>query len=92
MKEENKNENLQSRRQFFKQAAKAALPVIGAVVLSQLPMVAQAQAPSTCSKGSCAGTCYANCRNNCQAFCTQGCTNHCKSACKNNCEKNSYYH
>lgn len=87
-----KNEELQSRREFFKSAAKAALPVIGAVVLAQVPILAHSQAPSTCSKGSCAGTCWANCRNACEVYCTQGCTGHCKSACKLNCTSKTYHH
>ena len=41
--ENNKKEDLQSRREFFKSAAKAAIPVIGAVVLLSLPL-AQTQA------------------------------------------------
>ena len=35
---DNKNENLQSRREFFKKAAKAALPVLGAIALSSVPL------------------------------------------------------
>ena len=38
MEKKNSNEELQSRREFFKKAAKAALPVVGAVVLSSLPI------------------------------------------------------
>lgn len=35
--EKNKNEELQSRRDFFKKAAKGVLPILGAVVLSGAP-------------------------------------------------------
>ena len=38
MDTKNPNEELQSRREFFKKAAKAALPVVGAVI-SLAPMV-----------------------------------------------------
>lgn len=37
MNNKNSSEELQSRREFFKKAAKAALPVSGAVVSSSLP-------------------------------------------------------
>lgn len=33
MEEKNKREEIQSRREFFKKAAKAALPVVGAILL-----------------------------------------------------------
>ena len=33
MKKNGKNEELQSRREFFKKAAKGALPIFGAIVL-----------------------------------------------------------
>lgn len=65
-----KNEELQSRREFFKSAAKAVLPVIGAVVLSQMPLKASAMT-------SCAG---------CIAQCMDGCTTSCKGFCKTTCQ------
>ena len=37
-----KNEELQSRREFFKKAAKGALPILGAVVLASAPGLANA--------------------------------------------------
>lgn len=37
-----KNEELKSRREFFKEAAKKALPVLGAIALAGSPIIAQA--------------------------------------------------
>ena len=37
-----KNEELQSRREFFKKAAKGALPILGAILLAGMPNVVNA--------------------------------------------------
>jgi len=39
MKKENRNEGLQSRRKFFKKAAKGALPILGAFMLARTPLL-----------------------------------------------------
>lgn len=69
-----KQENLQSRREFFKSAAKAALPVISAVVLSQLPI--HAEAARGCH--SCSGTCYTGCTGGCRTACNTSCKMGCR--------------
>ena len=38
MKKNERNEELQSRREFFKKAAKGALPILGAMVLANAPL------------------------------------------------------
>ena len=50
MKKNEKNEELQSRREFFKKAAKGALPILGAIVLANAPAVINAaeNAPMGC--------------------------------------------
>ena len=40
MEKNKQNEELQSRREFFKKAAKSALPILGAVVLASAPGIA----------------------------------------------------
>ena len=42
MKKNVKNEELQSRRDFFKKAAKGALPILGAIVLAGSPGILKA--------------------------------------------------
>ena len=37
MEKNEKNEELQNRREFFKKAAKSALPILGAIVLAGSP-------------------------------------------------------
>ena len=56
MKKNEKNEELQSRREFFKKVAKGALPILGAIVLANAPAVINAaeKAPMGC-RYSCEG-------------------------------------
>ncbi len=64
------NEELQSRREFFKKAAKAAMPVVGAVVLSSLPLqqIHATGCTAGCA-GDCQGSCSGVCRNSCYSTC-----------------------
>lgn len=82
-----KNEELQSRREFFKNAAKGALPILGAVMLSNLPINAvAAEDPMGCSRygcGVCTNGCTGCCKGSCETICTGGCKNYaCKGVCK----------
>ncbi len=75
MKNKNENEELQSRREFFKKAAKAALPVIGAVVVASIPTM-KAEAVPGCQYGcsyACSGSCAGSCRGGCQGSCNGSC-------------------
>ena len=83
MKSQNKkNEELQSRRQFFRKAAKGALPILGAVVLANIPLVSNAAPanPTACT-GTCYGTCSHGCKG-CQYTCQGTCSGSCKGTCK----------
>ncbi len=80
MKEKNKNEKLQSRREFFKNAAKAALPVVGAVVLANLPISVNATEATSCS-----GTCWGGCQGYCMHTCSGGCKGGCQNSCMQHC-------
>lgn len=98
---EKKQEELQSRREFFKSAAKAALPVLGAAALVNVPI---AKAYSQCNSGSvfvpvgfdfqtdrngrctnCTGTCYGNCQGSCQGSCQNSCQGNCQGDCYGTC-------
>ena len=83
MEEKNKREEIQSRREFFKKAAKAALPVVGAAILSSVPFVKAEATPSGCQFG-CMGGCYGNCSGGCMG-CSGGCTGDCQGQCGGNC-------
>lgn len=84
---ENNNET-QSRRQFFKEAAKKALPIIGAVALLSNPVIARTveNEPMGCSSGSCYGTCSGSCQNSCLGDCEKSCLVGCKTSCQGTCK------
>ena len=92
MEKKNSNEELQSRREFFKSAAKAALPVVGAVVLSSLPIV-KSEAATGCDYGcfsSCSGSCLGDCKQGCKQGCYTGCRNTCSGTCSGGCATQAY--
>lgn len=91
MKQKKTNEELQSRREFFKKAAKSALPVVGAVLLSQVSTI-PALAATECSGctgacvTTCAGTCMGTCKGSCDASCQGTCDGSCKAGCGDKCK------
>lgn len=93
MEEKNKREEIQSRREFFKKAAKAALPVVGAAILSSVPFISAEAAPSGCYNygcyGGCDGTCSGGCMG-CSGKCTGGCKGICGGDCYALCRSSSY--
>ena len=95
MSKKEKNEELQSRRQFFKKAAKSALPVLGAIIFANAPVIAQATEPATyCKYGcqhaceGCKYTCSGTCKNACEG-CRYGCQGTCKNTCSGSCRTSS---
>ena len=82
----NSNKELQSRREFFKTAAKAALPVIGVALLSHIPITATADA---CSWSSCTKSCVGGCDGTCSHGCKEACAMTCSTSCKNGCKNTS---
>ena len=76
------NEELQSRREFFKKAAKGALPILGAIVLANAPVIAQAaeSTPNGCM--GCQGTCMATCKGSCA-------NSSCKGTCYGSCYRSA---
>lgn len=105
MKEKKQNEELQSRREFFKEAAKKALPVIGTIALISSPVIAKAaETPMGCGgmgldcrytcqggcKGGCQGSCTGSCSGGCLTTCYSACANDCSGTCKGNCYGQSY--
>ncbi len=102
MKNNKENEELQSRREFFKEAAKKALPVIGAIALASSPIIAQAaeKAPMGCNYGctntctgyctGCSTSCQGGCKGGCETVCAGACIHSCKGACSKTCYGGSY--
>lgn len=81
------NEELLSRRRFFKNLSKGILPILGAVVLISIPVVTRAmeKQPMGCNY-SCAGTCMNTCSGSCRGGCDTSCYNQCYSTCKTTCQ------
>ena len=84
------NNELQSRREFFKKAAKGALPILGAVILASSPIISKAveKEPMGCSSGcmySCRVACYDNCTTSCHGGCKGGCKGTCTGSCFGSC-------
>lgn len=93
MKENEKDEELQSRREFFKRAAKSALPILGAIALAGTPSIVKAaeevmDCNYSCSyscSNSCRGNCYGGCSGSCGGACSYSCRNTCKGSCQGRC-------
>lgn len=89
MEENKKTEELQSRREFFKQAAKKALPIIGAIALANVPLLSHAaekvDSPMDCDWG-CMYGCKGGCGRQCSTGCTNSCSGSCDGACKGACQ------
>lgn len=92
MEKKNSNEELQSRREFFKSAAKAALPVVGAVVLSN-PLFAQKGGtvnfkvhPNRSYSGYGCRDCTGACSGSCQGYCDGTCSGTCETTCSGSCK------
>lgn len=78
-----KNEELQSRREFFKKAAKGALPILGAVLLANAPVISQAtEVDSMACKYMCQISCRGGCKNSCGGGCKDSCQTYCKGGCR----------
>jgi len=80
-----KNDELQSRRQFFKKAAKATLPIIGAMAIAHLPIVANATETGCHCNYNCIGGCKGTCKTACVHSCEDGCKSTCKFTCHTRC-------
>lgn len=87
MEKNKKNEELQSRREFFKRAAKGVLPIFAVVALADIPSLVRAEKiPTSCDY--CEGTCHNGCENRCSGCdgCTGGCDGTCKGGCDSSCK------
>ena len=81
-----KNEELQSRREFFKKAAKGALPILGAIVLAGAPQLSKAAEAMGCTIDACTATCIGACKGTCR-----GCAHSCSGTCMSGCSGRSKY-
>ena len=82
--ENGENKDLQGRREFFKEAARKALPLFAVALLGTSVF-------SSCSKenigcgNSCSGSCSKSCSGDCDGGCSGDCDNSCHDACMYGC-------
>ena len=99
MKKNEKNEELQSRREFFKKAAKGALPILGTAIITTAPLkiFASESGSNSCNwscEASCSGGCMGctgSCTGGCQSSCTNSCVGGCRITCSANCRSQSNF-
>ncbi|MDE5738924.1 MAG: Cys-Xaa-Xaa-Xaa repeat radical SAM target protein [Bacteroidaceae bacterium] len=95
MEKKMNNEELQNRREFFKKAAKGALPILGAIALANMPMIANAaEASSTSCAGCnnrCMNSCFNTCHGKCDRHCADNCSSNCRGTCSSSCGRGSKY-
>lgn len=93
--EKNKKDELQSRRQFFKKAAKGVLPILGAVALANMPLIANAAETSSTScsgcNNRCMNSCFNTCHGKCDKHCADNCSSNCRGTCSSSCGRSSKY-
>ncbi|MBR2771105.1 MAG: Cys-Xaa-Xaa-Xaa repeat radical SAM target protein [Bacteroidales bacterium] len=83
--ENNKNNETQNRREFFKEAARKALPILGAVALMSNPLIAKVlEHKVTGCETNCSGSCKGTCAGKCDGCCAE---NGCKGTCSGTCNK-----
>ena len=83
---------IQTRREFFKNAVKGALPILGAIVLVSNPIISKAAETAIGCKYGCSSGCYRSCNTSCESSCygtcknaCDGCKYTCSGGCKNTC-------
>ena len=85
-----KNQEIISRRNFFKRSASAILPALAAITLPNVLTSCEIEddeweieatgCMKTCT-GKCSGVCGAACQSNCTGSCSTGCTGSCSKMC-----------
>lgn len=89
-KEKRKKEELQTRREFFKNAAKSALPIMAAIALSGMPHVVKAMGNASSVCDTCQGGCRYTCSKVCNSSCKGTCNNTCYKTCLGSCSDTCY--
>ena len=93
----NQNEQFEflTRRTFFKKVSKKILPIIGSIVIANIPNIAvsNSKTPNDCissCKIACANNCYTGCEGKCSDHCahscSENCSGHCTGTCKSTCD------
>ncbi len=87
---------LQTRRDFFKNTVKGVLPILGALAVANVPLIAVAaekqKSPMGCDvcDGGCYDNCSVGCKSSCLGGCAGGCSGTCQGSCRNTCNTACY--
>ena len=92
--ENGENRDLQGRREFFKEAAKKALPLFAVALLGTSVFSSCTKDGCSHCKGACKGECKTTCTggcggNSCKGDCWSGCKGTCDSTCSGGCRNNN---
>ena len=82
MKKNEKNEELQSRREFLKKTAKGALPILGISLFGPSILSSCKNDPDKKEDGGGGG----GCGKSCSGRCSSGCSGSCEDSCSGNCD------
>lgn len=78
---------LKNRREFFKEAAKKTLPILGMAIMSvAVPTMIQSCTKETNCKDVCTNACKITCQTSCVGQCQYQCTGSCKGSCDYGCK------
>lgn len=86
MEEKIKNEELQSRREFFKKTAQNVLPFLGIVALSPLLTSCKPDYYDPDDDGYGCNGCSGSCDYSCSGSCDEDCTDICAFGCTGTCD------
>ena len=84
------NNEIVTRRQFFKKATVAALPLMAIAILPNILTSCEIDDPivygctNSCST-SCSNSCGGSCSGKCSSSCTGGCSRSCSGSCVTSC-------
>ena len=79
--ENGENKNLQGRREFFKEAAKKALPLFAVALFGTSVLSSCSKEPVNTGCGGCGKTCSGSCEGDCAGDCDDGCYQACIQLC-----------
>lgn len=90
MKTTKQKEELKSRREFFKTAAKGVLPILGLTILGPTILTSCDKLDDIIGCSDCAGgcekDCTSGCNTGCKGSCKSGCVGSCSTTCSTTCK------
>lgn len=81
MKATKQKEELKSRREFFKAAAKGVLPILGLTILGPTILTSCDKLEDITGCSDCADSCKGGCESGCKGTCSTSCAINCRTAC-----------